>query len=172
MTSGADILVDSITRVKQTSARAAKGLSSALLEARVDPEANTIGWLLWHIGRVQDAQVSDVAGVEQLWTSDGWMHRFALPFAASETGYAHSVEEVAQVRGVSAELLVDYIEAVCDRTIEYLGTLTDADFDRIVDTRWTPAVSLASRLVSVVSDDLQHAGQAAFIRGVVERTGA
>jgi uncharacterized damage-inducible protein DinB len=172
MTAGADILVDAITRVKETSARAAKGLTPELLEARVDPEANTIGWLLWHIGRVQDAQVSDVAGTEQLWTSAGWMGRFALPFAASETGYAHSVEEVGQVKGVTADLFVDYIAAVCDRTIEYLGTLSDADLDRVVDTRWTPAVTLAARLVSVVSDDLQHAGQAAFIRGVVERTSA
>lgn len=30
-------------------------------------------------------------------------------------------------------------------------------------------MTLAVRLVSVVSDDLQHAGQAAFLRGCVER---
>ncbi len=170
MTTSADILIDSITRVKETTRRAAKGLSQSQLEARIDPQANTIAWLLWHIGRVQDAQVSDVAGTEQLWTSAGWVDRFGLPFEAGETGYAQSAGEVAQVAGVSAELLADYVAAVCDRTIEFLGTLADTDFDRIVDTRWKPPVTLAARLVSVVSDDLQHAGQAAFIRGVIERT--
>jgi uncharacterized damage-inducible protein DinB len=172
MTTSTDILIDVITRVKETAAHAVDGLSSAELEARVDPSANTIAWLLWHLGRVQDAQVAKVAGSEQLWASDGWMDRFALPFAAGETGYAHSAAEVAQVRGVGAELLADYVAAVCDRTIEYLGSLTDADLARVVDTHWNPPVTLAARLVSVVSDDLQHAGQAAFSRGVVQRTAA
>jgi hypothetical protein len=172
MTTSTDILIDSITRVKHTSALAVAGLTAAQLEARVDPEANTIAWLLWHIGRVQDAQVSDASGLAQIWLTDGWMDRFALPFEAGETGYAHSVEDVGRVRGVSAELLEDYVTAVCDRTITYLGTIDDSELGRIVDTRWNPPVTLAARLISVVSDDLQHAGQAAFIRGVIERTAA
>ncbi len=172
MTTSTDILVDAIGRVRETATRAVAGLSSAQLEARIDPEANTIAWLLWHIGRVQDAQVADVAGREEVWTAGGWMGRFALPFGASETGYAHSAAEVAEVSGVSAELLAAYVTDVCDHTIEYLRTLGEADLGRIVDTRWNPPVTLAARLVSVVSDDLQHAGQAAFIRGVLQRSGS
>jgi len=172
MSTARDILIDSLTRVSQTSARAAGGLTPAELEARIDPEANSIAWLLWHIGRVQDAQVADVAGTDEVWISGGWMDRFGLPFAAGETGYAHSADEVAQVRGVSAQLLADYVSAVCASTIDYVGSLADDDLDRIVDTNWDPPVTLAARLVSIVSDDLQHAGQAAFIRGVVQRTGA
>jgi hypothetical protein len=38
-----------------------------------------------------------------------------------------------------------------------------------VDTSWDPPVTLGVRLISVVSDDLQHAGQAAFVRGIVTR---
>jgi uncharacterized damage-inducible protein DinB len=171
MASGTDILIDSITRVRETATRAVNGLSRSQLEARVDAEANTIAWLLWHLARGQDLQVADVAGSEQVWTADGWMGRFALPFDEGETGYAHSAAEVAQVRGLSADLLADYVVAVCDHTVEYLGGLSAADLDRVVDTRWNPPVTLAARLVSVVSDDLQHAGQAAFIRGVLERTG-
>ena len=169
MTTSADVLIDSITRVKETTARAAKDLSQAQLETRLDPEANTVGWLLWHLGRVQDAQVAAAAGFDQLWITDGWMERFSLPFEPGETGYAHSAEDVGQVVGVSAQLLADYVAAVCDRTVDYLRTLHDEDFDRVVDTRWNPPVTLAARLVSVVSDDLQHAGQAAFLRGLIER---
>jgi Protein of unknown function (DUF664) len=172
MTTSTDILIDGIARVRETSARVVIGLPLEHLEARVDPDANTICWLLWHIGRGQDAQVAAVAGTEQVWIAGGWIDRFDLPFGPSETGYAHTSAEVAQVRGVSAELLVDYISAVCDRTTEYLRSLSDEDLDRVVDTRWNPPVTLGSRIVSVISDDLQHAGQAAFVRGILERTGA
>jgi hypothetical protein len=171
MTTSTDILIDSITRIKETSTRAVKGLTAAQLEARVDPEANTIAWLLWHIGRVQDAQVASAVGAQQLWSTEGWMDRFALPFEPGETGYAHTVADVGRVSGVSAELLAEYVTAVCDRTIDYLGRTEDGELGRIVDTNWNPPVTLAARLVSVVSDDLQHAGQAAFIRGVIERAG-
>ena len=84
-------------------------------------------------------------------------------------GLAGLLTMSARVRGVTSELLVGYLDAVCDRSIAWIATLSDADLDRIVDTRFTPPVTLAVRLVSVISDDLQHAGQAAFIRGVLER---
>lgn len=172
MTASTDILIDSIARVKETATRAVTGLTQAQLEARVDPESNTIAWLVWHLSRGQDLQVADVAGSEQVWTSDGWADRFDLPFGPTESGYAHSADDVAKVRGLSPELLADYLAAVTDRTIEYLGGLSDDDLARVVDTRWNPPVTLAVRMVSVVSDDLQHAGQAALLRGILERTGA
>ena len=83
------------------------------------------------------------------------------------TGYGFSSEEVAQVRVPSAELLLDYAGAVHDRTAQFLRGLSDADLDTIVDTRWDPEVTLGVRLVSVLSDDLQHVGQAAFLRGLL-----
>ena len=171
MTTATDILIDSINRVRETATRAVSGLSRDQLEARVDPESNTIAWLLWHLARGQDLQLSDVAGSPQVWTTGGWKDRFALPFTDKESGYGHSADQVAQVHGVSSELLADYVVAVCDRTVEYLGGLTDADLDRIVDTRWNPPVTLAARIVSIVSDNLQHTGQAALLRGTLERIG-
>jgi len=73
---------------------------------------------------------------------------------------------VGQVR-VEADLLAEYLRAVHERTTSYLATLTADDLDRVIDTRWDPPVTLAVRLVSVVSDDLQHAGQAAYVRGLL-----
>ena len=55
------------------------------------------------------------------------------------------------------------------RTAAFVSGLSAGDLDRIVDERWDPPVTLGVRLVSVVSDDLQHAGQAAFLRGVLDR---
>jgi hypothetical protein len=87
----------------------------------------------------------------------------------SATGYGHNSDDVAAVQVRSAELLTGYHDAVHDMTIRYVEGLTDADFERIVDRSWDPPVTLAVRLVSVLSDDLQHAGQAAFIAGVLSR---
>ena len=66
-----------------------------------------------------------------------------------------------------ADLLLGYYDAVHEQTLQYLGELGEADLDRIVDRRWDPPVTLGVRLVSVADDDIQHAGQAAFVRGVV-----
>jgi hypothetical protein len=130
-----------------------------------------VAWLLWHLTRVQDDHIAHVAGTEQLWTGAGWMDRFGLPFDRKEIGYGQRSDEVARV-SVDPDLMVAYHDAVCDRTLGYLATIGREDLDRIVDTRWDPPVTLGVRLVSVVDDSLQHAGQAAFIKGLVERAGS
>ena len=111
--------------------------------------------------------VADAAGTEQVWTSRGWADRFDLPFAPSATGYGHGPDEVAAVRVDSADLLTEYYDAVHEQTLEYVRGLTDPDLDRVVDRSWTPHVTLGVRLVSVVNDDTQHAGQAAYVRGLL-----
>lgn len=130
---------------------------------------NTIAWLIWHLTRVQDDHVAEVAGHEQTWISDGWHDRFGLPFDAHAIGYGQSATEVGRV-AASAELLTGYLDAVHARTIAYVRGLSPDDLDRVVDERWDPPVTLGVRLVSVISDDLQHAGQAAYARGVLSRS--
>ena len=39
--------------------------------------------------------------------------------------------------------------------------------DRVVDRTWDPPVTLGVRLVSILDDDTQHAGQAAYVRGLL-----
>lgn len=168
---GPDLLVDAFRRVREAVHDAIAGLTADQLTARVDAQANSIAWLVWHLTRIQDDHVSELAGREQMWTAGGWMERFALPFIPSETGYGHRSEEVAAVRVGSAGLLGGYHDAVHDETVRFVAALTDADLPRIVDERWHPPVSLGVRLVSVISDDLQHAGQAAFVRGILLRRG-
>ncbi|MBF6171827.1 mycothiol transferase [Nocardia blacklockiae] len=165
----ADVLTDAYERIREVVHEAADGLDEAALTYRVDPGANTIAWLIWHLTRVQDDHVAEVAGVDQVWTAQGWYDRFALPIGKRATGYGDGPADVARVRA-SAELLTGYYEAVHAQTLEYLRGLTDAELARVVDTSWDPPVTLLVRLVSVLSDDLQHAGQAAYLRGVIERT--
>jgi uncharacterized damage-inducible protein DinB len=169
MTDATDLLVDAYGRIGEIAHDAVEGLDADDLAHRPDPEANSIGWLVWHLARVQDAQVADVAGAEQTWTTDGWADRFALPFDASATGYGQSSEDVAALEGVTAELLLGYLDAVQAATLAYLAGLDAAELDRVVDEDWTPQVTLGARLVSVLADDLQHAGQASYLAGLVAR---
>ncbi|MCL1869361.1 MAG: DinB family protein [Promicromonosporaceae bacterium] len=163
-----ELLLDAFGRLPGIVDRVLADADDALLAFRPDPAANTIAWLVWHAARGIDSQVSDVAGTEQVWTAEGWADKLALPFPVSATGYGQSADEVAQVRA-SAALLGGYFAAVHAATTTYVRTLTDADLDRVVDTRWDPPVTLGVRLVSVLGDATQHAGQAAYVRGVFTR---
>jgi hypothetical protein len=164
----AELLVDAFGRVRGVVRRVVGDLTPEQLAFRVDPEANSVAWLVWHLTRIQDDHVADVARTEQVWTSQGWVERFGLPFDPRDTGYGHRPADVAAVR-VSGELLVGYHDAVHRQTVRYVEGLVDADLGRVVDRSWDPPVTLGVRLVSVIADDLQHAGQAAFVRGVLQR---
>jgi uncharacterized damage-inducible protein DinB len=163
----AELLADAFDRVRESVHDAVAGLSADQLAARPTGQANSIAWLVWHLTRIQDDHVADAAGTEQVWTSRGWADRFGLPFDPSATGYGQGPDDVAAVRVDSAEPLTGYYDAVHEQTLEYVRGLTDADLDRVVDRRWTPPVTLGVRLVSVVNDDTQHVGQAAYVRGLI-----
>ncbi len=164
------VLADSVTRVREQVPTVVGGLDEDDLAWRPDPDANSIAWLVWHLTRVADDHVAGVAGTEQVWTAGAWCGRFGLPFPAADHGYGHSSADVAAVRAPS-DLLAGYHDAVADAVLAYVGTLTPSDLDRVVDERWDPPVTLGVRLVSVVNDTTQHVGQAAYVRGLLERRG-
>ena len=162
-----DVLIDAYGRIKEEVHAAVDGLSPAKLHTRPAPEANSIAWLVWHLTRIQDDHVADAAGLDQVWLSQGWEKRFGLALPPRDTGYGHDPEQVAAVRVDSADLLTGYFDAVHAQTVEYVRGLTPDDLDRVVDKRWSPAVTLGVRLISVLADDLQHTGQAAYVRGLL-----
>lgn len=163
-----ELLVDAFERIRDGAHDAVAGLDPDQLATRPTPHANSIAWLVWHLTRVQDDHVADVAGLEQVWTAQDWHGRFGLPFGPEVTGYGQSSEDVAKVSGVTAEQLTGYLDAVHEQTVGYVRSLTPDDLSRVVDERWDPPVTLGVRLVSVVNDDQQHVGQAAFVRGLLE----
>lgn len=165
----AEVFADGFDRVREAVHGAVEGLSSEQLGYRVDPAANSIAWLVWHLTRVQDDHLADLMGSRQVW-HDGWSDRLGLPLDPADTGYGHTAADVGAVRVASGELLTGYYDAVHEKTLAYVRGLTDDDLARVVDEAWEPPVTLGVRLMSVISDDLQHAGQAAFIRGVQERS--
>jgi uncharacterized damage-inducible protein DinB len=162
-----DLLVDGFGRVQENVRAAVEGLTAEQLGTRLDAGANSIAWLVWHLTRVQDDHVADVAGTEQVWTAQDWVTKFGLPFPAGDTGFGHRPADVEAVRVTDPELLTGYYDAVHAETVKFLGGVDGQALDRIVDDAWDPPVTLGVRLASVVNDDLQHAGQAAYVRGLL-----
>ncbi len=164
-----ELLRDSFDRVRELVAATCDGLTRDDAAYRPAPDANSIGWLVWHLTRIQDDHLCGITGSQQVWTADGWYERFGLPFKATAHGYGHSSADVAKVR-VEPELLDRYHAAVHEQTLAYVGTIDADELARVVDDAWDPPVTASVRLVSVLGDCLQHVGQASYVRGLLPTT--
>jgi uncharacterized damage-inducible protein DinB len=163
-----DILVDAFERLRDAVYPAVSGLSREQLAFRPDAESNSIAWLVWHLTRIQDDHIAALGGFEQVWTADGWAARFGLALDPADTGYGHDPETVALVVADS-EMLLGYFDDTHHKTLAFVRALDDAELSAVVDRSWDPPVTLSARLLSVLVDDLQHVGQAAYVRGIVQR---
>ena len=162
----ASVFLELYGRIPPLARQAVEGLDLDELTTPPAPDTNPVGWLIWHLARVQDDHVADILGAEQLWATGGWARRFGLDPDPSNTGYGHGPDDVAAVRPESPGVLMEYLEAASERTRTMLQGLAPDDLDRIVDRSWDPPVTLGVRLVSIADDSLQHAGQAAYVRGL------
>jgi uncharacterized damage-inducible protein DinB len=162
-----DLLMDGYGRLPDLVRSAVEGLTPEDLRWTPGPTANPIGWLVWHLSRVQDSHIAELLGSRQVYVDGPWAARFGLAPDPQDTGYEHTIEQVGSVLPETAQALVAYHDAVHARTLELLRGMAEADLDRVVDERWDPPVTLGVRLVSVLDDDLQHAGQAAYVRGLL-----
>jgi len=171
------VLTDAFDRIAESVAEAVEGLDAGQLAARLDADANPVSWLVWHLTRVQDDHIAAAFGSSsaQVYSAGGWAGRLGLPPTSLELGYGHTS---AQVEAVSSaicgmpspgKLLMAYHEAVHAQTVRLVSDLADEDLGRVVDSGWTPPVTLGVRLVSVINDDMQHAGQALYVRGILLR---
>lgn len=161
-----DILSEAYGRLPGVVHAATGDVSDEQIAHRPGSEANSIAWLVWHISRVIDAQIADLAGTGQVWQG-GWSEQFDLPFDESATGYGQTSQDVAEVKA-GGKLLIGYFDAVLEQAMAYLRALDDTSLDDVVDSSWDPPVTRAVRLVSILDDALQHAGQAAYIRGLIK----
>ena len=162
------LLLELFGRIPPLARDTVGGLDPVTLTTPPAPGANPIGWLVWHLTRVQDHHVAELLEAEQVWSTSEWPRHFALDADPHNTGYGHTATDVARVRPDSADALLGYLEEVDARTCAMLAALAPAELDRIVDRRWDPPVTLGVRLVSVADDSLQHLGQAAYARGLLE----
>ena len=164
-----DLLIEAYGRIAPLVAQAVDGLDAEALAARPAEGANTVGWLVWHLARVQDHHLAEVLDEDQLWVSGDW----AAPLRAGARSRQHRATGTRPTRWrPSAPTAPTPAPATWRRwrpgPTAFLGGLGSDDLDRVVDERWDPPVTLGVRLVSVVDDSLQHAGQAAYARGLLD----
>jgi len=164
-----DLVRDSLSRVHALIPAVLDGLSGDDLLWRPDAEANSIGWLIWHLTRIEDDHLAALGNVEQVWSGDGWYQRFGLPYVKSAHGFRMTPTEVGMFNTRDARLLDGYAAAVWGQVQSILSSLTDDDVDEVVDRRYTPPVTVGVRLSSVVVETSQHIGQAGYLRGLRER---
>lgn len=146
---------------------AVDGLDPETLTRAPQEGANPVGWLVWHLTRVQDHHISELLDAPQLWMTQDWPGRFGLTPEPWNLGFGHTPADVATVQPDSARALVEYYDAVYARTRPLLEALTPASLAEVVDRRWDPPVTRGVRLISIADDSLQHVGQALFVRGLV-----
>ena len=163
------LLTDAFRRIPELVQRACEGLDVASLLYRPGPGANSIAWLVWHLSRIQDDHIAEIAGIDQVWADSVWAETTGIDRDLLATGFGDTPDDVAALVPLSAAALVAYNAAVTERTVSYLASADASEFDRIIDRSYDPPVSVGVRLISVISDNLQHAGQANYLRGILER---
>lgn len=164
-----DVIIEGFERIRGLLTRTLADLTVEQLTFKPHPEANTIAWLTWHLTRVQDNHLSQMVERQPLWIADGWHAKFGKAADPKETGMGHGPDQVAAIRPDGPRLLLDYHQAVYEQSVRTVQALSAADMDRVLDDpRFNPPPTVGVRLVSVLSDNLQHAGQAAYVRGCVE----
>jgi Protein of unknown function (DUF664) len=163
-----ELFEDLFGRVDENVHAVVDGLSPAQLATAPGAGANPIGWLVWHLTRVQDGHITELLGGDEVWLSGSWPARFGLAPDPHNTGYGHTPAQVAEVRADDADALIGYYDAVRARTSQFLESIDPGRLDEIVDRRWDPPVTLGVRLISIADDCVQHVGQAAYVRGLLE----
>ena len=163
------LIIDIYVRISQVLDRALEGLTQDDLNQQPNPDSNSMGWLAWHLTRVQDRAIADLAGEEQLWIKDEWHSRFIRPADPQDVGVGHNSEDLAAFISPDAQTLLAYHHAVLERSKHYINNLSQTDLDRELDHPRYPRVGL--RLLAIISDNLQHAGQVAYVRGLLKGKG-
>lgn len=144
-----------------------EGLTEEDLNWQPKPDCNSIGWLVWHLTRWQDFQISEFMGEEQLWIKDDWHKKFGRPANPRDTGTGDKPVDLEAFISPDAGTLLDYHKAVLKRSQKYFSTLKKAGLEKVVEgTPIKPAPTVGMMLIITLSDGLQHAGQAAYVRGL------
>jgi hypothetical protein len=166
-------ILDLFLRIAHDVEQVLEGLNEEELPHHPDPNGNSIGWLVRHLTRSHDRNISELAGQKQLWITEGWSVQFGRPPDPAETGFGHIREDAKAFRAPNGRMLLNYNQAVVERIREYmLHTLSEGELDReAYSPTFQNTWSVRRRLLGILSEGLQHVGQAAYVRGLLKGYG-
>ena len=162
-----EIVGMALKRIEGSLGKALDNLTEEELHRQPHNDCNSIAWLAWHLTRVQDHHLSDLAGLDQTWTEGGWHAKFSMDPDPENVGWGHTPEQVANFRAPNAGILHEYYRAVLNRSRTYLTSLRSEDLMRVLEEpQWNETVTVGIRLVSVMNDNTEHMGQINYLRGL------
>ena len=160
-----EFIADALEKEQELLAEALDGLTPEELTWRAGPEANPIGWILWHMLRVEDMWFQFfIQRKLEIWERDGWNEKFGLP--TRDNGFGHTQEQVAQFPALDLAELLRYGEAVRAGTLEYLEGLAANDY-AAVPREQRPEMSVGAICRQIVGELYQHQGHIAYLRGLL-----
>ena len=159
-----EFIEDAFRQEKEFLTDAVSDLTPAELAWRAGPQANPIGWILWHMLRVEDMWFQFfIQRKTELWERDGWNDKFGLP--TRDNGFGHTLEQVADFPALDRDELMRYGDAVRGETLEYIKGLAPADFN-VVPREQRPEMSVGAIFRQVVGELFQHQGHISYLKGL------
>ena len=145
--------------------KAVDGLTHEELTWRPGPEANHIGFILWHVFRVEDNWIQRFAQKKtEVWQRDGWPNRLNLP--ERDSGYEYTTEQVGDFNTPRLEDLLEYFASVRKETLDYIRNLDPQEFEVYPWPDRRPDFSIARMFRQVTGEVFQHLGHVAYLRGL------
>ena len=163
------LIIDFFVRISQELERVVSGLTIEDLNQQPNPDCNSIGWLAWHLTRSHDRNLSELARKQQLWVKDKWHAKFNRAPDPTDTGFNHSPDDVRAFRSPDGKTILEYHNAVLELAKQYIdNNLSENDLKRRVKSPTLKNVAtVRRRLLGIISEGLQHVGQAAYVRGLL-----
>ncbi len=159
-----EFIVDALDKENGFLLDAVEGLGPDELAWQPAADANSIGWILWHMVRVEDMWIQFFAQFQtELWETGGWHEKFGLP--TRDNGFGHTAEQVNNFPGVDLAEFLRYRAAVRQATLAYLDTLTTEDMETVPRER-RPEMSLGAMFRQIIGEMYQHVGHIAYLRGL------
>ena len=164
-----ELIVNIFERISQELEKALTGLTKEDVNKQPSHDTNSIGWLAWHLTRYQDITVRGLLGEEQLWIKDKWYIKFNRAADPQDSGGGNTPKDLAAFKSPDVKVLLDYHNAVVEQTKRYVSGLSEAALEKELDNPRWPTVG--ARLEGLISDNYQHVGQIAYIRGLLKGRG-
>lgn len=166
---------DLLEESKRRLYRMLRDLTPEELAWRPAPEANSIGFIVWHLARVEDRWLAGFAldHITERWIRDGWAARFNLP--KSDTGVGFTLEQVDDLHKHMPPIaeVCAYFDVVREDMLTYLRGLSDADLDQAPSRAPFPEVgtlppnfTIGRMFRQLIGEYNQHLGQVGYLRGL------
>jgi len=144
------------------------GLTPEQRHMIVQPQANSIAWVVWHVVRTEDGIVRWVAQNRRppVWMEGGYADKLGLPATTQGTGMSTADAHALRINDVP--LWGEYVEKVWASTDEFFAGVDPALLDKTVTVRPLGEMTILRALAQVcLTHGMTHVGEIELLRTLV-----